>query len=180
LLKLENPVELTEYIHTICLPSSEWIPVGTTCFIHGTHHGVFNHAIETVVTGKCNSINEHQYDICTSQEHVTTTECLKNWSGTLVCPDTTGSHYAVGIYHSGPDTCADPDTPNIPEVYSTVVSDTARDAIIKLIRGKSGDDDTVTDTSCDPNLGNHRCPLGLCLNSTRVFYFLRESALNWP
>ena len=54
LMKLEKPVKLTEYVNTICLPSSEWIPIGTKCQIHGTHNEEFNHAIITRMTSKCN------------------------------------------------------------------------------------------------------------------------------
>ena len=56
LLKLEKEANLTEYVHTICLPNTEWVPINTKCFIHGRHDGVFNHAIETTTIGKCNEV----------------------------------------------------------------------------------------------------------------------------
>ena len=116
LLRLEKPVNLTEYVHTICLPSTEWIPENSQCFIHGHHNKVFNHAIETTLKGQCDfsaisGISDDgtgivdagsltSFSLCTEQG-TETTECLDNWSGTLVCPDATGKFYAVGVYHSG-------------------------------------------------------------------------------
>lgn len=79
LLKLEKNVNLTEHVSTACLPSSEWIPVDTNCFIHGTHEKAFNYAIEMKSIGKCNQ-NGNSYDICTKQTKPTN-ECLNNWSG---------------------------------------------------------------------------------------------------
>ena len=64
LIKLETEAELTEHVHTICLPSTEWVPTNAKCFIHGRHSGVFNHAVETKVIGKCNQFQDH-FDICT-------------------------------------------------------------------------------------------------------------------
>ena len=108
LMKLEKPVKLTEYVNTICLPSSEWIPIGTKCQIHGTHNEEFNHAIITRMTSKCNHtgmlfsrkkcynvyigfclffvivfLGDDNFYLCTEQE-LPSGECLSNWSGSLV------------------------------------------------------------------------------------------------
>ena len=53
LLKLEKPVKFTEYVNTICLPSSEWIPYNKECMIHGTHKYEHNYAIMTTIKDKC-------------------------------------------------------------------------------------------------------------------------------
>jgi hypothetical protein len=169
LIKLESEASLTEYVHTICLPNTEWVPINTKCFIHGRHAGVFNHAIETKITGKCNEVGDN-FDICTAQE-VASGECLDNWSGTLVCPDLNGNLYAVGIYHSGPEeTCEtnnSSDTSNIPDEFVSIVSDTARNAIVSLVTANSAQDD-LNDDACSREQGNFRCPLGACLNATQV------------
>ena len=47
LMKLEKSVKFTEYVNSVCLPSSEWIPYNEKCHIHGTHGVEFNHAIIT-------------------------------------------------------------------------------------------------------------------------------------
>jgi hypothetical protein len=167
LLKLEKEANLTEYVHTICLPNTEWVPINTKCFIHGRHAGVFNHAIETTTIGKCNE-DGGNFDICTQQE-VASGECLDNWSGTLVCPDLNGNLYAVGIYHSGPssDCEASGTGSNIPEEFVSIVSDTARQAIVSLVSANAAQDDLLDD-SCSRDDGSFRCPLGTCLNSTQV------------
>jgi len=170
LIKLESEASLTEYVHTICLPNTEWVPINTKCFIHGRHAGVFNHAIETTTIGKCNedAVLGGNFDICTQQE-VASGECLDNWSGTLVCPDLNGNLYAVGIYHSGPssDCEASGTGSNIPEEFVSIVSDTARQAIVSLVSANAAQDDLLDD-SCSREDGSFRCPLGTCLNSTQV------------
>lgn len=166
LFKLETEVELTEHVHTICLPSSDWVPTNTSCFIHGRHAGVFNHAIETSVVGKCNE-TETSFDICAKQKNPSG-ECLDHWSGSLVCPDFSGSLYAVGIYHSGP--CQGES--NIPESFISIVSDTARQNILDLVQANAGPDDLGQDNCNLENGGQLRCPLGGCLNSSQVpIYF---------
>ena len=65
LMKLEKPVKLTEYVNTICLPSSEWIPLGTKCQIHGTHNEEFNYVI-TLDIAKDESVEK----CCTSTDTV--------------------------------------------------------------------------------------------------------------
>ena len=165
-MKLEKEAELTEHVHTICLPNNEWVPTHTECYIHGRHRGVFNHAVKTKIIGKCNQVNDH-FDICAKQSQ-DSGDCLDNWSGTLVCPDAAGSLYAVGIYHSGSaQTCESGGGSNIPEEYVAIVSDTARKAIIGVVQANAGDENLV-DESCDTEQGNFRCPLGTCLNATQV------------
>jgi len=156
LLKLEHKVQLTEYVSTICLPSLEWVPKNTNCFIHGPHRGVFNHAVETKILGKCNN-----NDICT-QQTTPTSECLHSWSGTLVCPDGSGSVYAIGIYHSGRShACGD--SGNVPDRFISVVSDAARSALIDIIATNAGEVAEQDDPACSEAAGKYRCPLGRCL-----------------
>ena len=71
LLKLEKAVNLTEYVHLICLPSTKWVPDGSRCFMHGPQEGVFNHAIETTLEGECDHQEEGSFKICTKQDKST-------------------------------------------------------------------------------------------------------------
>jgi hypothetical protein len=132
LMKLEKPVKLTEYVNTICLPSSEWIPIGTKCQIHGTHNEEFNHAIITRMTSKCNHTGDDNFYLCTEQESPSG-ECLSNWSGSLVCPDLSGKFYAIGIYHVGQNDCSNATFSNIPTKFIPLINDASREAIKSII-----------------------------------------------
>ena len=87
-----------------------------------------NHAYETRVVGLCDVLDVNNYSFCTAQvssnfqnwdtsatnmysEHCflsqtnATNECLTRWSGALVCPDDSGTFYAVGIYYAHQANC---------------------------------------------------------------------------
>ena len=64
------------------------------------------------------------------------------------------------------------DTSNILDEFVSIVSDTARNAIVSLVTANSAQDD-LNDDACSREQGNFRCPLGACLNATQVgFFFL--------
>ena len=84
-----------------------------------------------------------------------TGECLDNWSGTLVCPDGTGSVYAIGVYHSGPSHCIANDDSNVPDEFVSIVSDTARQAIIEIIQTNSGKMEAQDDEACSDGKYRH-------------------------
>ena len=63
------------------------------------------------------------------------------------------------------------DTSNIPDEFVSIVSDTARNAIVSLVTANSAQDD-LNDDACSRGEGNFRCPLGACLNATQVGNFL--------
>ena len=171
LLRLEKPVNLTEYVHLICLPSTQWIPEDSNCFMHGPQEGVFNHAIETTLQGVCDSYTDSNgnsgFRLCSKQE-TPTDECLDNWSGTLVCPDATGKLYAVGVYHSGPGNCDDGTGADIPEFFNEIVTDQAREIIIDLMEKADTEVEQLDDDACDSGEGFLRCPLGTCLIPDQV------------
>ena len=79
------------------------------------------------------------------QQQKPTGECLDNWSGTLVCPDFSGNLYAVGIYHSGPESACQNGAGNIPDEYISIVSDTAREAIISVVQANAGQEELTDD-----------------------------------
>ena len=175
LLRLEKPLNLTEYVHTICLPSTKWVPENSECFIHGHHNGVFNHAIETTLKRECNQQDDGSFDLCTRQD-TPTDECLNNWSGTLVCPDATGKLYSVGLYHSGPGQCENGQNngAEIPNVFVEIVSDEARQVIIDVMAPAEETIEPISDDTCSRDEGLFRCPLGNCLIKDEVkdFRFL--------
>ena len=96
----DRPVDLSEYINTLCIPSLPWVPNGTVCDITGKVEGVLNQAIKLQIKSACDFVDENNFKICTINLTQFTSECLNNWSGALSCPDGTGKYYAVGIYFS--------------------------------------------------------------------------------
>ena len=93
---------------------------------------------------------------------------MDNWSGTLVCPDLNGNLYAVGIYHSGSSSdCQGLGGSNLPDEFVSIVSDTAREAIVSLVSANAAQDD-LNDEACSRDDGRFRCPIGTCLNSSQV------------
>ena len=181
LVKLDIAATLNEHVNTICLPTGEFVPVGTNCFIHGTHevddpagnaHIVYNHAIKTRIVGKCNIVASRadSFEICTRQT-VPTGECLKNWSGALVCPDNNGRYFGVGIFYAGNSQCSPGSPSNIPDEFVNIVGNTARSAITNLINTKSSGAHAyvdLQDLACNPLDGKLRCPLGKCLEAEQV------------
>ena len=95
----DRPVEMSEYVNTLCIPSLSWVPKGTVCFVTGKAESTMNHAIKLQITGVCDYVDENNFNICTKLTQMTT-DCLNNFSGALSCPDGTGKHYAVGLYFS--------------------------------------------------------------------------------
>ena len=76
----------------------------------------------------------------------------------------TKSHFSLVFSYSS-------DTSNIPDEFVSIVSDTARNAIVSLVTANSAQDD-LNDDACTREQGNFRCPLGACLNATQVGNFL--------
>ena len=169
LLKLEKEVKLTEYVHLICLPSTKWVPEGSRCFMHGPQEGVFNHAIETTLEGECDHQEDGSFELCAKQDK-STDECLDSWSGTLVCPDATGKLYAVGLYHSGSGRCNNGknDGAAMPDKFTEIVSNEARQVIIDVMEQDINSIETLGDEKCDSEEGLLRCPLGTCLVPDQV------------
>ena len=60
---------------------------------------------------------------------------------------------------------------NIPEDFVSVVSDSARDNIRKLIKANIGEVEPLGDQECRRQDGNLRCPLGACLPPSKVVFF---------
>ena len=76
----------------------------------------------------------------------------------------TKSHFSLVFSYSS-------DTSNIPDEFVSIVSDTARNAIVSLVTANSAQDD-LNDDACTREQGNFRCPLGACLNATQVRNFV--------
>ena len=71
------------------------------------------------------------------------------------------------------------DASNIPMEFVSIVSETARKAIVSLVNANSAKDD-LNDDSCNTEEGNLRCPLGSCLNATQVRErFLFINFIHW-
>ncbi len=51
---------------------------------------------------------------------------MNNWSGALMCPDTKGAYYAVGIYYAANANCGGVGGEKSPEKFETIVSERAR------------------------------------------------------
>ena len=92
------PVDLNEYINTLCVPSLPWVPKGTTCYITGRKDGQLNNGIRLTITGACDFVDDTKFSVCTKLAQPS--DCLDHFSGALACPDGTGKYYAVGLFFS--------------------------------------------------------------------------------
>ncbi len=113
---LKNPFQLNEYVNPVCIPSYTWVPLAAQCRITGKLGDTLNHNYQTQVIGVCEYENNNKYKLCTQQDNPTN-ECLYRWSGALVCSDSNGFFYAVGIYYSENGNCGLPGEP-APDRYA--------------------------------------------------------------
>ena len=52
---LAKPVELSDHINVICIPTVKWYPRNRKCVITGRRDGTLNDAFELIVKGECRS-----------------------------------------------------------------------------------------------------------------------------
>ncbi|XP_059086215.1 serine protease nudel-like isoform X2 [Tigriopus californicus] len=161
---LSTPFTLTEHVSTVCIPSVTWTPINRTCFITGRYNGVLNHVYQTTVDLVCHYVPNKQYSFCTRQRNPTN-ECLEQWSGALVCPDNSGTYYAVGGYFSGQANCKF-GSEKAPDRFETLVSKHAREGITSVI--KSAEADKHPFKNIPDNCDTLRCPLGRCLSPNEI------------
>jgi len=166
--RLAQPVKLNEYVNVICIPNVAWVPRNRKCVISGRIEGprpILNYAFETIVKGRCNA--NPRSDICARE---VTTECLEKWSGALACPDGTGRYYAIGTHFTENGGCYEDGDPP-PRKFTPLVTRSVREGITKVI--KTADDGpgpyaNLDDSDCHPDDGLHRCPLGNCIDRSKM------------
>jgi hypothetical protein len=158
---VDEPFEISEYVNPVCLPKETWIPKDAECFFTGRHGYLLNHAIRTRVRGVCDYKNINDYTFCTRKVSAGN-ECLKKWAGALVCPDSTGVYYAVGVYHAEQANCEAGDG-GIPSKFQSLVTPNQLKSIFDIINAHEYYP-TKPQSTCD----THQCSTGECLTKEKM------------
>jgi len=123
------------------------------------------------VDGRCRTeegfFSSSKFDLC-AEERAHTGECLKGWSGALACPDTAGRYHAIGVYHTENGGC---NGTAPPQRFTPLVTANARAGINKIIETAEygpGPYSDLRDPDCNPADGKHRCPLGNCIDQSKM------------
>jgi len=166
--RFDKPVALSEYINVICIPKVQWVPTNMRCVLTGSTPTTLNQFQEVTISGRCKDSSRFskEFDLCAEEYEPTT--CMEGWGGALACPDATGKYHAVGLYHTDNGGC---DGAEPPMRFTPLVTSAVRKGIETLIKTADhgpGPYSDLADTECSPADGKHRCPLGMCIDSSHM------------
>jgi len=82
----DKPVVPSEYVTTLCITKTEWVPKNLNCLITGRIVGILNQAVEIKMTGIC---PHNPGKLCAEPVRngsiaATNKDCIDNWSGKAV------------------------------------------------------------------------------------------------